>query len=58
MLRTEAKNIVVKVDKEIVKLTSGVHYPAFDSDTEVTVEKVFDVHTAAPGVVGFKVAVL
>src|SRR5438552_3583067 len=45
-------------DFEIKCFPSGIHDPAFNSDAEVAVEKVFHVNTAAPGVVPFNVAIV
>src|SRR5713226_8746186 len=40
------------------KRTSGVQGPPFNTDAEVTVEKIFGIHTAAPSVVALDVAVI
>src|SRR6266487_801847 len=40
------------------KPTSGVHGPPFNTDAEITVEKIFGIHTAAPSVVAINVAVI
>jgi len=54
----EGENLPVKIDKDILKLVPGIHHPAFDADTEVTVEKVFEVNATAPGVIRFQVAII
>jgi hypothetical protein len=54
----EGKNLPVKIDKDILKRVPGIHHPAFDADTEVTVEKVFEVNATAPGVIRLQVAII
>src|SRR5436189_1522390 len=44
--------------REILDASSGTHRPTFDTNTEVTVEEVFDIPTTAPRMVGFDVAVI
>ena len=34
----------LKIDKDIFERPPGIHRPSFDTDTEVTVEKVFEVN--------------
>src|SRR5438128_6806982 len=51
------KPLVLKFP-EIQDTSSGTRRPTFDTNTEVTVEKVFDIPTTAPSVVGLDVAVV
>src|SRR6266536_2150206 len=45
-------------NKHILARLPRINCPAFNSDTDITPEKVFQVDTTAPGVVGFHVAVI
>src|SRR6266487_4202964 len=52
---TERNRIAVIISN---KPTSGVHGPPFNTDAEITVEKIFGIDTAAPSVVAIDVAVI
>src|SRR5713101_5084 len=44
--------------REIQGTSPGIHHPPFNTDAEVTVEKIFGIDTAAPSVVALDVAVI
>ena len=56
--RIEDKDVPIKIDKDVVKRASGVHRPAFDTNAEITMEKIFKVDATAPGMVSLNVAVV
>jgi hypothetical protein len=58
VLNTALKNALTEIDKDFFVRLSGVYYPAFDTDTDVAPEKVFDVPTTNPSMVGLEVAVV
>ena len=39
-------------------MRAGINRPTFDSNTEITMEEVFQVATAAPGMVSLEVAIV
>src|SRR4029077_19209712 len=47
-----------KIDKDILKRAPGINSPAFDTDTEVPVEKVLEIDTTAEGMIRFEVAII
>src|SRR4029077_92260 len=52
------ENRVIQDGKAILKPPPGVHRPSFDTDTEVPVEKVFEVNGTAEGVIRLEVAII
>src|SRR6266404_4362824 len=40
------------------KPTSGVHGPPFNTDAEITVEKIFGINTAAPSMIPIDIAII
>src|SRR5438874_2031151 len=44
--------------RNVFEPASGIYYPAFDTDTEVTMEKIFEVNATAPGMIRFDVAII
>src|SRR5437867_1020803 len=44
--------------REILDASSGTHRPTFDTNTEVTVEEVFEIRTTAPRMIGLEVAII
>ncbi len=51
MSSMDVEDAVIKIDKDILKRPPGVHRPSFDTDTEVPVEKVFEVNATAEGMI-------
>jgi hypothetical protein len=45
------EDAVVQIDKDILKRAPGIHRPAFNTDTEVTMEKVLEVKTTSEGMI-------
>jgi hypothetical protein len=58
MPSVNVEDAVIKVDKNILKRASGIHCPAFNTDTEVPVEKVFEITTTAEGMIRLEVAIV
>src|SRR4030095_589110 len=58
MSSMDVEDAVIKIDKDILKRTPGIHRPTFDTNTEVPVEKVFEIDTTAEGMIRFKVAII
>src|SRR5262249_10902754 len=58
MSSIDVENAGIKVEKGILKRTPRIHCPPFDADTEVPVEKVFEIHTTTPGMIRFEVAII
>src|SRR6266498_2479108 len=58
VVKAALKNSIAKIDENIFARLPGIGDPAFNPDTEITVEEVFEVDTTAPGVIGQKVAVI
>src|SRR5713101_5686851 len=58
MSSVDVENAVIKVDKNILKRASGIYRPSFNTDTEVPVEKVFEINTTAKGMIRFEVAII
>ena len=58
MSSMDVEDAVIKIDKDILKRTPGIHGPTFDTNTEVAMEKVFEVKTTAKGVIRFEVAII
>src|SRR5262249_8317720 len=52
------KNVVAEIDEGTFARLPGTRRPAFDSDTEITHEEVFDVCATAPSVIGLNVAII
>ena len=52
-----AGRVVLKFP-EIQDASSGTHRPTFDTNTEVTVEEVFEIRTTAPRMIGLEVAII
>src|SRR4029077_20176153 len=58
MSSMDVENAGIGVDKDILNRAPGINRPPFDTDTEVPMEKVFEINTTAEGVVRFKVAII
>jgi hypothetical protein len=54
----DVEDTVIKIDKDILKSAPGINRPPFDTDTEVPVEKVFEINTTAEGMIRLKVAII
>src|SRR5215469_11893675 len=52
------KDAVIKIDKHILEGASRIYRPSFDTDTQVPVEKVFEIKTTAPSMIRFQVAII
>src|SRR5437667_12183567 len=58
MSKAARKNSIAEIDKGIFARLSGIDGPAFNPDTEVTMEEIFQVDTAAPRVIGLEVGII
>jgi hypothetical protein len=58
MVKGLLKNIIAKIGEIIFPRLSRINQPTLDSDTEITMEKVFSIDTAAPGMIRFEVAII
>src|SRR5882762_7389158 len=54
----DVEDATIKIDKDILKRAPGINCPPFDADTEVPMEKVFEINTTAEGMVRFKVTII
>lgn len=52
------KNALTKIDKDIFESLSFINRPAFNPDSKVAQEKIFNVPATSPGMVGFQVAII
>src|SRR6266516_2423089 len=52
------EDAVIEIDKDILKRAPGINRPTFNTDTEVPVEKVFEVNTTAEGMIRLEVAIV
>src|SRR5437868_15126864 len=52
------KHAVIKIDKDILKRPPRIYGPSLNTDTEVPVKKVFEVHATAEGVTRYEVAII
>src|SRR5262249_24751681 len=53
-----AQNALTKIDKDIFESLSFINRPAFNPDSKVAQEKMFNVPATSPGMVGFQVAII
>src|SRR4029077_4574730 len=58
MSSMDVESAGIGVDKDILNRASGIHRKSFNTDTEVPVEKVFEINTTTEGMVRFKVAII
>ena len=52
------KNVLAEIDKDVFMPLPCIDCPAFNPDTYVTAEKVFEVETTAPSMIGLKVTIV
>src|SRR5215470_7564428 len=52
------KNVIAKIGEIIFARLSRINHPTLDSDTEISMEKVFSIDTAAPGMIRLQVAII
>src|SRR4029453_18195709 len=58
MCSMDVEDPVIKIDKDILKCAPSINRPTFDTNAEVSVEKVFEIDTTAEGMIRFKVAII
>src|ERR1044072_1289345 len=54
----DIEDAVIKVNKNILKRSPGVYCPAFNANTEITVEKVLEINTTTERVIRFEIAIV
>src|SRR5438046_301032 len=58
MSSMDVEDAVIKIDKDILKRAPGINRPSFDTDTEVPMEKVFEINTTAEGMIRFQIGII
>src|SRR6266550_5922034 len=58
MCSMRVKDAIIKIDKDILERAPGIHRPSFNTDTEVPVEKVFEVNATAEGMIRLEVTII
>src|SRR5437899_11530620 len=58
MSSMDVEDAIIKINEDILKRAPGINRPPFDTNTEVTVEKVLEINTPAEGMIRFNVAII
>ena len=58
MSSMDVEDAIIKINEDILKRAPGINRPPFDTNTEVTVEKVLEINTTAEGMIRFNVAII